>query len=272
MKLKRSTRILLYILLIVFMLLTLYSIFNTGNPESLFRVIINDPAHDLVITVCLALCVGVLVILITASREQQGKVRHGDRRIVSRQAGKQAGTAASPCQAAGFTLPFQTVMGVVENLSNSNWLIFAVLFILIMFYLVYMRQRESKRITDKFDKNEIIITSFGVNYYGLESEPGGPLRSAGALVLLKSGIYYRARYSKRELFIPGSAITYIGVTNVHKRKDLHQTVVVLQFLNEDGKEEKAAFRMPYPAQWIAAIKSNLLETKAETSRKPSESG
>jgi hypothetical protein len=70
MKLKRSTRVLLYILLIVFMLLTLYSIFNTGNPKSLFRLIISDPAHDLVITVGLALCVGVLVILITASREQ----------------------------------------------------------------------------------------------------------------------------------------------------------------------------------------------------------
>jgi hypothetical protein len=69
MKLKRSTRNLLYVLLIVIMLLTLYSIFNTGNPESLFRVVVSDPAYDLVITVGLAVCVGVLVILITASRE-----------------------------------------------------------------------------------------------------------------------------------------------------------------------------------------------------------
>jgi hypothetical protein len=69
MKLKRSTRNLLYVLLIVFMGLTLYSIFNTGNPESLFRLFVGDPAYDLLITVGLALCVGVLVILITASRE-----------------------------------------------------------------------------------------------------------------------------------------------------------------------------------------------------------
>jgi hypothetical protein len=163
-------------------------------------------------------------------------------------------------------------MDVVEKFANPNWLIFAVLFILVMFYLVYMRQRESKRIADKFDNNEIIITSFGVNYYGLESEPGGPLRSAGALVLLKSGIYYRARYAKRELLIPGSAITYIGVSNVHKGKDLHQTVVILQFLSQDGKEDKAAFRVPYPAQWIAAIKSNLLEKKAEAPKKPHDAG
>ncbi|UCF97767.1 MAG: hypothetical protein JSV89_21765 [Spirochaetaceae bacterium] len=163
-------------------------------------------------------------------------------------------------------------MDILQGFTNPNWLIFALLFLGIIFYLAYMRQRETKRITDKFDKGEIIITSFGVNYYGLESEPGGPLRSAGALVLLKDGIYYRARYANRELHIPGSAITYIGVTNVHKGKDLHQTVVVLQFLNQEGKEDKAAFRIPYPAQWVAAIKSNLLEDKTEAPKKPYESG
>jgi hypothetical protein len=163
-------------------------------------------------------------------------------------------------------------MDVLEGITNPNWLIFAILFLGIVFYLAYMRQRETKRIADKFDKSEIIITSFGVNYYGLESEPGGPLRSSGALVLLKDGIYYRARYANRELHIPGSAITYIGVTNVHKGKDLHQTVVVLQFLNPEGKEEKAAFRMPYPAQWVAAIKSNLLDKKTTAPRKPRENG
>jgi hypothetical protein len=163
-------------------------------------------------------------------------------------------------------------MDVLEGITNPNWLIFALIFLGLIFYLAYMRQRESKRITDKFDKSEIVITSFGVNFYGLESEPGGPLRSAGVLVLLKDGIYYRARYANRELHIPGSAITYIGVTTVHKGKDLHQTVVALQFLNPEGKEERAAFRMPYPAQWVAAIKSNLLDTRAEAPKKPSENG
>jgi hypothetical protein len=163
-------------------------------------------------------------------------------------------------------------MDVLEGITNPNWLIFALIFLGIIFYLAYIRQRESKRIAEKFEKQQIVITSFGVNYYGLESEPGGPLRSAGALVLLKDGIYYRARYANRELLIPGSAITYIGVSNVHKGKDLHQTVVVLQFLNPEGKEEKAAFRIPYPAQWVSAIKSNLLDKKAEAPKKPRDGG
>jgi len=70
MKLKPSVRLVLYVLLAVLLLFTLYSIFNTGNPKSLFRLVVKDPAYDLVITVGLAFCVAVLVILITASREQ----------------------------------------------------------------------------------------------------------------------------------------------------------------------------------------------------------
>ncbi len=163
-------------------------------------------------------------------------------------------------------------MNALEGFANPNYLIFALLFLGVIFYLAYMRQRETKRIADKFDKNDIIITSFGVNYYGLESEPGGPLRSAGALVLLKNGIYYRARFAKRELFIPGSSITYIGVTDVHKGKALHQPVAVIRFLNQVGKEEKAAFRVPYPAQWLEAIKKNLLNGKSQASNKSRKNG
>jgi hypothetical protein len=152
-------------------------------------------------------------------------------------------------------------MNVLEGISNPNWLVFALLFLAIIFYLAYMRQRETRRVLSRFAKDEIIITSFGVNYYGLDSEPGAPLRSSGALVLVKGGVYYRARFANREVFIPGPSITYIGVSNQHKGKDLHQNVVVIQFLNTEGREDKAAFRIPYPGQWVGAIKANLIGRK-----------
>lgn len=155
-------------------------------------------------------------------------------------------------------------MNTVEGPTNPGWLVFALVFIGVIFYLAFMRQFESRRIGRKFGKEQIVLSSFGVNYYGLDSEPGGPLRSAGVLVLLKEGIYYRARFAQRELSIPAASITYIGVTDTHKRKPLHQQVVAIRFLNEEGKEQKAAFRIPYPAQWVNAIKSTLLGLQEQT--------
>ncbi|KKK85225.1 hypothetical protein LCGC14_2775450, partial [marine sediment metagenome] len=59
----------LYILLAVLMLLTLNSIFNTGNPNSIFRILIKSTAYDLVITLSLAATVFVLVVLLTLGRD-----------------------------------------------------------------------------------------------------------------------------------------------------------------------------------------------------------
>ncbi len=153
-------------------------------------------------------------------------------------------------------------MDYLEGITNPGWLVFAIGFLGIIFFLAVVRQRESKRIMEKFNEDDIIITSFGVNYFGLESEKGGPLRSSGALVLLKHGLYYRARYRKIELYIKKGTITYIGISDVHKKKPLYQNAVVIKFIGDNGKEEKAAFRMPYPNQWMMAISKNLITNQS----------
>jgi len=167
-------------------------------------------------------------------------------------------------------------MNALEGLTNPSWLSFAVLFLAIMIAMVYLRQRDAKRVQEKFRHDQIIITSFGVNYFGLESEPGGPLRSSGALVLVKDGLWYRARFAKRELFIPGASITSISVVHTHKGKELHQNVIAIHFLDSAGKQDKAVFRLPLPAQWVAAIKAHLIGNRRleepQRDREPEQAG
>lgn len=69
MKATRTTRLVMFILLGFFSLLVFYAVFNTGNPNSLFRLVVRDPSYDLLITVALGVVVGALVIIITATRE-----------------------------------------------------------------------------------------------------------------------------------------------------------------------------------------------------------
>jgi len=163
-------------------------------------------------------------------------------------------------------------MNLMEGLTNPNWLVFALLFLGLLLFLALLRNREARRISEKFPRDRIVLTSFGVNYFGLESEPGRPLRSVGALVLLRDGLYYRARFANRELTIPGAAITHIGVTDTHKGRPLHQYVVAIRFLNADGQEQKAAFRIPLPAQWTAAIKATLIAGRSLSPSSPGTEG
>ncbi|MBN2051231.1 MAG: hypothetical protein JW760_12335 [Spirochaetales bacterium] len=58
----------LYVLLAVLMALDIYSIFNAGNPASLFRYMIEDPGWDFLITSILSLSIVVVVILMNSRR------------------------------------------------------------------------------------------------------------------------------------------------------------------------------------------------------------
>lgn len=142
--------------------------------------------------------------------------------------------------------------------SNTSWIYFVVIFAGVIAYIAVMQRVETRRVMNKFAEGSIVFMSFGVNYYGLETEPGGPARSSGTLAFIKDGLYYRARHTRRELFIPGGTITNIEIIDQHKGKPLHQKVVGIIFLNQDGKVDRAAFRIPHPARWVDAIKTRFM--------------
>ncbi len=143
----------------------------------------------------------------------------------------------------------------------AGWIFLSIVFFAVLAFLVIMRRIESSRIERKFNKDEVVITSYGVNYFGLSSEKGRIPRSSGILVLLKDAIYYRARFSKRELLIPGKSIRSLKIVETHKGKPLYQKSIAIDFINNDGTLDTAAFRIPFPAQWLGAIKRYLLEDK-----------
>ncbi len=67
---KQRTQWVLYILLVPFTALVFYGIFNAGNPHSLFRVFIPDPAYDLTVTLVFGIIVAILAISLFAGRNE----------------------------------------------------------------------------------------------------------------------------------------------------------------------------------------------------------
>ena len=63
---KSVLRLALFILVILLLLLTFYGIFNAGNPNSIFRLVIKDPSYDVTITVALAVVSFALIMALTA--------------------------------------------------------------------------------------------------------------------------------------------------------------------------------------------------------------
>ena len=152
---------------------------------------------------------------------------------------------------------------VANNPTFHSWFIFFGIFMAVIAFLAVIRQIETRRIFTKFSKDEVLMLSFGVNFFGVDSEPGRPDKSSGALVLTKEGLYYRARYAKREFFIPGQNLVKLEVIEYLKGRPLNQKAVGFFFKNADGERDLAAFRIPHSAQWARAIKKLFLDSRLE---------
>jgi len=146
-------------------------------------------------------------------------------------------------------------------LGEQQWVFIAIAFFGIIAYIALMRWRDRKWIESRFGNRPILAMSFGVNFFGNAAEPGKPRRSSGFLLLFSDALFYRSRVKKIELEIPGARIARIYHDRVHKGVDLHQSLVKIDFLNEHDQKDTAAFKVPYPPQWMQAIENALLKKK-----------
>ena len=140
-------------------------------------------------------------------------------------------------------------------------MIIAAIFFGIMAYIAWVRWRDRRWIDERFGSHKIIAMSFGVNYFGSATEPGAPRKSSGFLILLPDRLFYRSRLKKRELEIPADSIARVYHDKSHKGVDLHQSLVKIDFINKKKQKDTAAFKVPYPPQWINAIQHNLLKDR-----------
>lgn len=67
---KQSTQWTLYLLLLPFTALVFYGIFNSGSPDSLFRLVVPDPAYDLTVTLLCGVVVAGIAIALFAGRNE----------------------------------------------------------------------------------------------------------------------------------------------------------------------------------------------------------
>ncbi len=148
---------------------------------------------------------------------------------------------------------------MVEFYQNQQWILIALVFFGIIGYIVWIRWRDRKWIEERFGSQKILAMSFGVNYFGRASESGPPRKSSGFLLLLPDRLFYRSRLKKIELDIPGSSIARVYHDRSHKGTNLHQSLVKINFINDQNEKDTAAFKVPYPPQWINAIENTLLK-------------
>ncbi len=150
---------------------------------------------------------------------------------------------------------------MIDLLKTQQWMVIALVFFGIMAYIAWIRWRDRRWIDERFGSNQVIAMSFGVNFFGRATEPGAPRKSSGFLLLLPDRLFYRSRLKKLELEIPAASIARVYHDKTHKGVNLHQSLVKIDFINQENQKDTAAFKVPYPPQWINAIENSLLKNR-----------
>jgi len=148
---------------------------------------------------------------------------------------------------------------MLDIIKHQQWIVIAIVFFGILAYIAIIRWLDRKWIDQRFGSQNQQAISFGVNYFGQATEPGKPRRSSGFLLLLPDSLFYRSRVKKIELEIPGNRIARVYHDRSHKGVDLHVSLVKIDFINSEDQRDTAAFKVPYPPQWMQAIESTLLK-------------
>ena len=148
---------------------------------------------------------------------------------------------------------------MIDFIAQQQWIIIAVIFFGIIAYISWVRRQDRKWIDERFGGHKILAMSFGVNYFGRATEPGSPRRSSGFLLLLPDRLFYRSRLKKLELEIPAARIAQVYPDRVYKGVDMRQSLLKIDFINSQNEKDTAAFKVPYPPQWMQAIENTLIK-------------
>ncbi|MCK5672382.1 MAG: hypothetical protein KAH95_03355 [Spirochaetales bacterium] len=139
------------------------------------------------------------------------------------------------------------------NSSNIGTLVVGALFTVVLLAISFVRNLEAKRLRTRLGEGSIILSAYNVHFYGVESVPGIPFNSMGALGLSSEGLYYISRYYKQEVFVSGKQMTSITATDDFKGKNMYGNIVAINFVNEKGEKDRVGLRIPYPEKWSKAI-------------------
>lgn len=150
---------------------------------------------------------------------------------------------------------------MVNAFAGQYWIIIALIFFGFLGYVALLRWQDQRWINKKFGSENIVTSSFGVIFLGVSSDEGPIRRRSGYLILSKDQLFFRSRRTGIELAIPGNNLLEVYHDVRHRGEEIHQSLMMVDFINENKRKDTAAFRVPYPPQWIQVVLVTLKNKK-----------
>src|SRR5208337_2240223 len=101
-----------------------------------------------------------------------------------------------------------------------------------------------RHVQGELGQNALLLSAAArVGGYDGSADGGRPSLAVGILMLLSSGLYFHSWSGRREVFIPGPSISWIGVSEEREGSGVEKHRIVVRFLDASGKQDGVAIRL-----------------------------
>jgi len=133
------------------------------------------------------------------------------------------------------------------------------LIVLIMLLISRFVSSTGKAAVEEADRllgdEHIILREAGAPLFGIRSLGAGQIRGNGVLTLTKQRLHFLMWLPRRELSIPRERIITVETPKSFMGRSVFRDLLQVNYMNEDGEPDAAAWAASDPAEWRAFLAS-----------------
>ncbi|TDO93936.1 hypothetical protein DFR79_10588 [Halanaerobium saccharolyticum] len=135
----------------------------------------------------------------------------------------------------------------------------AVLYFIISRTISAVKRKRAEELFANYHKDRIIYFSKEVNFFGQKSEGRTQLRGNGSLLLTPDELHFLKWVPKKNIVIPLDNIEKVERVNSFLGKSKNRELLKVEFSNQQGEKDSAAWLLDNMHAWEQVIKDNLEE-------------
>lgn len=133
----------------------------------------------------------------------------------------------------------------------------AVLCYLVRKTIASIKRKRAEELFTNYHKDRIIYFSKEVNFFGQKSAGRAQFRGNGSLLLTPDELHFLRWVPKKDIVIPLSEIENIERVNSFLGKKKNSSLLKVEFNNQQGEKDSAAWLLDNMQAWEQVIKDNL---------------
>ncbi|MHA1912885.1 MAG: hypothetical protein ACW986_06675 [Promethearchaeota archaeon] len=110
-------------------------------------------------------------------------------------------------------------------------------------------KKRIRELHEKFPEGTILLADDMANFFGQESLGVWKLRGNGVLLLTEEELFFGMWKPQKEMKIPISSIKKISNPKTHLKKSVFQSLLKINFQNENGLADSAAWYVRNLYKW-----------------------